>query len=279
VRNFKHAFAAVAIVAATLASLGADAANCQTPSGVPVPQSDVGRWDFIWSVNFRADFALGAFPGVYGDRLRAYPSNYFDTSKKGQYNPATTMSASCGVLDIHLSTINGRPQVAAPVPYIGGDGKWPGQVYGRYEIRARFPAAIPGYKIAWLLWPDVGTNTTGAVGGGGNGEIDFPESNLKALSSTGGFVHRQGATVGNDQYATGPIPVDMRAWHTYTIEWSPGLVRFLVDGVQVGRTTERVPNTKMHWVWQTETELSSLYPNPATTGDVLIDWASIWRYT
>jgi len=260
---------AALLLLTTLAPARAGAVNCALPSGVPIPQNDLPGWDFIWSINFRADFALGAFPGVYGDRLRAYPNNYYDTSKKGQYNPATTMSASCGSLKIHLSTINGVPQVAAPVPYIGGDGKWPGQLYGRYAIRARFPAAVPGFKIAWLLWPDVGTNLP-------NGEIDFPESNLKSLVSTGGFVHRQGATVGSDQYATGPIAVDMTQWHTYVTEWSPGQVRLLLDGVVVGRTIERVPNTKMHWVWQTETELSSVYPNPATQGDVLVDWASIW---
>jgi Spy/CpxP family protein refolding chaperone len=47
-----------------------------------------------------------------------------------------------------------------------------------------------------MLWPDSGTTTTGATGGGGNGEIDFPEGELSTNSQIWGFVHRQNATSG-----------------------------------------------------------------------------------
>lgn len=44
------------------------------------------------------------------------------------------------------------------------------------------------------------------------------------------------------------------------MEWSPNLVVFKLDGVQIGRTSERIPNTAMHWVIQTETSISSVAP-------------------
>jgi len=55
-------------------------------------------------------------------------------------------------------------------------------------------------------------------------------------TSVWGFVHHQNATVNSDQNWF-KAPVDVRQWHTYTLEWSPGLVRLLLDGVEVGSST------------------------------------------
>jgi hypothetical protein len=54
-------------------------------------------------------------------------------------------------------------------------------------------------------------------------------------------------------------------------------VRLLLDGAEVGRTTERIPNTPMHWVLQTETSLKVSTPN-STRGNVQIDWVAAWAY-
>jgi beta-glucanase (GH16 family) len=139
--------------------------------------------------------------------------------------------------------------------------------------------AIPGYKVAWLLWPDSGTNTTHSIDGvGGNGEIDFPETKLTSLSTVSGYVHYQDATANDDQYAAEDVAVDMSQWHTYEIEWAPTYVAFIIDGQEIGRTTQRIPKTPMHWVWQTETEISSTPPPVDVAGAVEIDWAAIWTY-
>jgi len=263
--------------------------SASNASGIALPTGDLPGWRNIWHDDFDQDFAVGGFPGPYNGKLNAYPNNYYDTSKNGQYNPQTTLSAHDSILNIHVHTKNGRPQVCAPVPTIDGtDIKWPGQLFGRYEICARFPDELPGYKVAWLLWPDYGTNTqhkdpnTGNMVSGGIGEIDFPETDLRDLGGTGGFVHRVGATSGSDQYAMPHKTVDMTEWHTYAIEWSKDLCRFLLDGDEVGRTTERVPQDyqgcsgSMHWVIQTETQLSGGMPAAGVEGDVEIDWIAIW---
>lgn len=68
---------------------------------------------------------------------------------------------------VELHTQNGVHMVAAPGPVISGaPGKDDGLVYGRYVIR--FEAdPVPGYKPAWLLWPDSNDWS--------DAEIDFPE--------------------------------------------------------------------------------------------------------
>jgi beta-glucanase (GH16 family) len=92
-----------------------------------------------------------------------------------------------------------------------------------------------------------------------------------------GFVHHQGARRGSDQ-ASVKVPYDSNAWHTAVIEWSPDLVVFTLDGVEVRRITERVPSTPMHWVLQTETMLTSKRPPKTAAGNVQIDWVAVWQY-
>jgi hypothetical protein len=49
-------------------------------------------------------------------------------------------------LDHYLHASRSGARVSALTPPI------PGQLYGRYSVRFRSDS-IPGYKIAWLLWP------------------------------------------------------------------------------------------------------------------------------
>ncbi len=108
-----------------------------------------------------------------------------------------------------------------------------------------------------------------------DGEIDFPEGNLDRTIEA--FVHRQDATSGGDQaaFATSAHFTD---WHTAVIEWSPGRVALFLDDEPVGSTTERVPDTPMHWVIQTETALDCA-PTDQAQGHVLIDWVVAYART
>jgi hypothetical protein len=237
------------------------------PSGQALPVGNLPGWRQIFVDDFTTDVPLGSFPSAVAQKWGAYPSPWKDTSKFGTYSPLKVVEVSAGVLTKHLRTEAGVPLVAALTPKLTPTGG--GTLYGRYAIRFRSDP-IRGYKIAWLLWPDSEVWPR-------DGEIDFPEANLDA-TWVDGYVHRQGATAGDDQAAFG-APADLDQWHTAVIEWSPGLVVFTFDGVEIGRTTLRVPNTKMHWVIQTETEMGTGAPPPATSqGRVQIDWVAAWAY-
>jgi beta-glucanase (GH16 family) len=164
--------------------------------------------------------------------------------------------------------VNGTPLVSALLPRIPGQTAR-GQTYGRYAVRFRADK-LPGYKMAWLLWPDSNSNKH-------DGEIDFPEKDLDT-PNVYGFVHYPGATDKNDQ-GWAQKPIDITEWHTAVIEWSPGLVVFSMDGVEIGRTVNsRVPSTPMHWVLQTEVSLTAGRPSPKVDGHVQIDWVAMWAY-
>ncbi|RYZ85667.1 MAG: glycosyl hydrolase family protein, partial [Moraxellaceae bacterium] len=62
-------------------------------------------------------------------------------------------------------------------------------------------------------------------------------------------------------------------WHTYTIEWSPGRVKFILDNTVVLNSTNWVPSGPMRWQLQTETK-----GNGSSSGNLMVDWVSVWSY-
>jgi Glycosyl hydrolases family 16 len=227
-----------------------------------MPFSDLPGWKLVMNDDFNTNVALGSFPSAVSSKWSAYPSGWTDTSKHGVYSPQI-ISVANSMMDMYLHTENGVHMVAAPLPVIpGGD-----QLYGRYAIRFRADPVV-GYKTAWLLWPKSGTWPR-------DGEIDFPEGNLNQTIS--GFMHRQGATSGSDQYAAS-TSATFGGWHTAIIEWGPSQLRFILDGSVIGTTTSRIPNTPMHWVIQTETALDGSTPSASAAGHVQVDWVAVWSY-
>jgi hypothetical protein len=230
-----------------------------SPSGVAAPRGDLPGWRQTYVEDFKTDVATGSFPGFYSKHWGAYEDGWKDTSKNGTYMPSKVLSVHDGVLDYSLRTENGLHMVSAP---------WlkdtSGQTYGRYSVRFRADQ-LPGYKTAWLLWPD-------SERWPDDGEIDFPEGNLDSTIS--GFAHHASAAGTQDVFDTSAT---FASWHTATIEWLPGKVTFVLDGKVLGSSTKNVPATAMHWVLQTETRISKAAPNPNVEGHVLVDWVALYQ--
>jgi len=243
------------------------AAIAADPSGEAMPVGDLNGWRQGFRDDFADDVPLGKFPEAVADKWRAYPSPVKDTFRRGTYSPHKVVSVSDGVLNENIHAEGRVFMVAAILPNVPDSGDH-GQTYGRYAVRFKADA-IDGYKMAWLLWPD-------SEHWPRDGEIDFPERDLRS-TAVKGFVHHQGARQGSDQSSAG-APYDANTWHTTVIEWSPDLVVFTLDGVEIGRITDRVPRTPMHWVLQTETMLTAKKPPKAAAGNVQIDWVSVWQY-
>jgi beta-glucanase (GH16 family) len=235
------------------------------PSGISLPLGDIPGWRQIFSDDFTTDVPLGSFPDAVATKWSAYPDGWKDTSKKGTYYPSQTVTINGGTLNIFLHTENSMHMVCAPVPKLpGAVGNGTGLQYGRYAICFRADA-VPGYKTAWLLWPDSEVWPR-------DGEIDFPEGNLTGTISA--FMHRQNGTSGSDQDAFSS-QATYTQWHVAVIEWTSPYVDFLLDGASIGRSVNRIPNTPMHWVIQTETTLSGETSDTAQ-GTVQIDWVAVY---
>jgi hypothetical protein len=228
-----------------------------------MPIGNLPGWKQVFTDDFTADVPLGNFPRAVSSKWQAYSYPTKDTSRRGTYWPEKVVSVKNGMLNKHLHTENGthmvstlRPKLTSSTPY--------GQLYGRFAVRFKADP-VPGYKVAWLLWPSSGAWPR-------DGEIDFPEGDLDKTIYA--FSHHRGARWGTEQaaFATNKTFKD---WHTAVIEWLPNRCTFILDGKVIGSTTDRVPNTPMWWGIQTETALRSK-PVAAAAGNVQIDWVSVW---
>jgi len=238
----------------------------------PSPASDRPGWDLLFSEDFGRDAALGEFAAVYDgwaqyDGLRDTSRDLGrPTESQGRYSSATTTTVHDGVAEIRVHTAGSAPQVMALTPPAGPSWE-EGQRYGRYSVRFRADP-VPGYKVAWLLWP-AGDDWT-------EGEIDFPEGDLGGAIDGASHDVTGDPSVNAWSVETGTA---MDAWHVATIEWTPSRLTFVLDG-RSWTTTDpgAIPTGPMRWVLQTETALTPAPPDPAATGSVLIDWVAAWAY-
>lgn len=249
------------------------------PSGQAMPVGDIPGWHQIFADDFTTDVPVGGFsgcdassrtcsglPSAVRSKWWAYPDGWLDTSKQGTYMPSKTISIANGMMRLDLHTQNGVHMAAAPVPILpGAIGSEGGQVHGRYEVRFLVERPVPGYKIAWLLWPD-------SENFPGDGEIDFPEGDLSDVID--GFVHHMNGVGGADQDAYGTAVRMSSGWHTALIDWTAKSCAFILDGMTIGTTTNRIPSTPMHWVLQSET--NNITDN-AASAEILIDWVTVYR--
>ncbi|EON69696.1 hypothetical protein W97_08956 [Coniosporium apollinis CBS 100218] len=258
-------------------------------SGEDLPIGDFGPWKQVFTEDFLLDAALGEFVAKYDDKWKARGANWdfdqrnpgqvpvADTSRRGIYSPANTLSVSSGVLDIAPHKGDGpqfgpdgrleqnewpelvdlpweqeRPYVAALTPRVlGPDGE---MTYGRFTVRLKVeypednPAGGEGYKIANLLWPksDLWPD---------DGEIDYPEGDFSDNSFSAFHHYTCDATKPSpdessecDKFRSQELPwqdgfyniANFSSWHTATIEWMPDRINFLLDG-ELAETRETNP--------------------------------------
>jgi hypothetical protein len=224
-----------------------------------------------WTPNFFEDFdvdaRVGTFGAIYGREWNGY-SGFADTSGRGLYAPDRVLSVHDSMLDFDIHTEDGQHLVAAPLP-----SGYDGQTYGRFSLRFKSDN-IPGYKIAFMLWPESDSWN--------DGEIDWPEGELAGPMSP---ASAQVGTLRDGEMSFDTAhrvysPTNATDWHVATTEWTPGSVKFYWDGELVGETSvpERVPTLPMRWTLQAETNLEEAFISDDTSGHILVDWVRAWEY-
>lgn len=261
------------------------ASSAPDPSGQSVPIGNLQGWRQIFYDDFQGEtlsagqfsgcgsstYVCSGLPSSMQSKWWDYPDDWLDSNKVCEYEPSQTISVSGDIMNMFIHTVaDGTCMTAAPVPRLPDPvDSSNGQLYGMYSVRMKSDP-VAGYKTAFLLWPD-------SENWPEDGEIDFPEGALDGTVDA--YMHYKGATVGSQQdaYIT---DVSYTAWHTYTIEWTPDYVKFLLDGKVMGDSTDAslIPDTPMHWVMQTESGLDGGKPESGAQGNLQIAWAAIWSY-
>jgi beta-glucanase (GH16 family) len=122
------------------------------------------------------------------------------------------------------------------------------QAYGRYEIRAQLPKGQGLWPAFWLLPQDPGY---------GPPEIDVMEAWTNPIgtspidaATTSSHIHYGPHGYKPDLfhsiwYKASDFTKD---FHTYAVEWRPGSLTMIIDGVVRGRITQDVPSTPMYLI-------------------------------
>jgi beta-glucanase (GH16 family) len=102
------------------------------------------------------------------------------------------------------------------------------QTYGRFEIRAKVPAAqVKGLQTALWLWPvDAGKYGTYPA----SGEIDIAEMYSQHPDRAIPYLHYKAAAPDPNVTNTACMISDPSAFHTYTLEWTASSMKITYDG-------------------------------------------------
>ena len=251
------------------------------PSGAgrPAPTRNLPNYRLLFAENFDKNAAAGSmvneenpdspvYEGSSGVKWLSYPSSYYDTFLHHPYRPDKVLSVHDNVLDFWLHNVDGKTSGASVSPLIDGVQQY--QTYGRYSVRMRLGnAPVSQYNAAFLLWPENNDEYEYA-------ESDFPEMQLNpGMQQITGYAHygkRTPTTIPQEYIFTKPI--DLRDWHIFTQEWSPGQRRFYLDDKLVYKTRGPVWAGPERWQLQIQS-----YRNGRQSGHLYIDWAAVWAYS
>lgn len=102
------------------------------------------------------------------------------------------------------------------------------QAYGRYEVRAKLPAAtVAGLQEAFWLWPD---NPAKYGAYPASGEIDFMEAYSSFADRVIPYVHYTPATFDPNMTNNFCLVSNVSAFHSYVVEWTPQAITVKFDG-------------------------------------------------
>jgi hypothetical protein len=264
-------FSVADIAATTPAGPTEPTTSAPAPSSCgPMPSAPPAGWMRVMSDTFSENIPLGQWGlkgGTWerpGGNWRARPAGWKDSSGRGTYNSPKTTSQHDSLLDVWIHSEGDTRYVAAPISLVG-------DTLGQRVSLCMRSDVIPGYKLAFLLWPSLGT-------GNERGEIDYPEGKLSGGSATAhAFMHydpKPASGKSQDAFDSG---VALQQWHTYTMAWHPqaSYVEFYLDGRLFGRSTNYVPRAPMHYIMQMETYMAGQPLPPPAAGHLLVDWVTI----
>jgi beta-glucanase (GH16 family) len=137
--------------------------------------------------------------------------------------------------------------------------------YGYFEARIKVPSVAGTWPAFWL-WADPNSSR----------EIDVVEILMKNPNVTYHTLHNDGELFQISKTFSSPL----NDWHTFAVDWQPGIIIWYVDGAEAGRynDTENIFDQEMYMIlslqlggaWAGEVDESKL---PA---EMLVDYVRVW---
>ena len=98
--------------------------------------------------------------------------------------------------------------------------------YGRFDIRAKLPGGRGSWPAIWMLGESISS-----IGWPDCGEIDIMEHVGYDNGNVHGSIHTKDFNhmMNTQKSGSTSLPTVTQSFHTYSLEWSPSYLRFLID--------------------------------------------------
>jgi beta-glucanase (GH16 family) len=235
-----------------------------SPSGTLAPIGAAGNWRIAFDDEFSTSSLDTSLWGVgwFGSGITKPVNGLEDAC----YDPAN-VSESSGELDLGLvkktENCGGGSE-----PYAGALVSTNGRfsfTYGFVEVRAW----LAGSGSTVYDWPQIWTDGQSWPQ---NGEIDL----LEGLGG-GACYHWHGPPSGVG-YGSCPGGSFAGGWHTFGVDWEPGVVTYYYDGHNVGSVaniTSLITSSPMYLILTASTSTSSVVQAPVTER---FDYVRVWQH-
>lgn len=192
-----------------------------------MPVGNIPGWRQVLADGFNGSTLNTNLWRRYGGQPGGDPGGWWDPSHVSVSNGTLTISGYRDPDDGGKWTTGGITSVPGLV-----------QTYGKYLVRLRLDAGI-GIAHALVLFPADNRWPP---------EVDFSEDSGNGRSTTQATVHYGR----DDEMLSKIIGVDLTRWHTLGVEWTPGRLRFTLDGGVWFQTVREVPIVPMALAIQTQ---------------------------
>ena len=215
------------------------------------------QWQLVWSDEFDGDtidtrkwnYDIDCWGGGNNEK-----QCYTNASKNAAVSQGLlTLTAHKGPssgprLPLHLRTTENARDAVKTQPYTSarlttkGKGDWR---YGRVDVRAKLPGGQGVWPAIWMLPTDNVYGTWAA-----SGEIDIMEAVNLGTSCPSCIGEVENEILGTLHYGdkwpkntlkseTTTLDSATTEFHTYTVQWSEGRIRWLIDGQPYGTQTSK----------------------------------------
>jgi len=202
-----------------------------SPCGASVPKAGGGTWQCTWSDDFDGT-SIDASKWV----AQTTAGSGFGDGTSCVVNTPNNLSEGDGVLTLTArkeaapftcSSPNGAFTTQYTSATLMTYGKF-SQAYGRFEVRAKFPAAtVAGLQESIWLWPD--NMFKYGYAWPQSGEIDIAEAYSQYPDRVIPYIHY--VSNGDPNVTNNYCMInDLSAFHTYAVEWTTSTITILYDG-------------------------------------------------
>ncbi|CAM3170162.1 carbohydrate binding domain-containing protein [Paenibacillus lupini] len=191
-------------------------------------------WSLVWSDEFNGDTVTPDTNGVdlskwgyqEGNGSEYGVADWGNNEQQYYRKQNITVDPETGnlVITAKKETFNGKPYTSGRLWTSNTFTK----AYGKFEARMKLPEGTGIWPAFWMMPAD-----SEYGGWAASGELDIMEARGRLPEEVGGTIH-YGKNAPNNK-ATGaaynfPEGESITGYHTYSVEWEPGEIRWYVDG-------------------------------------------------